>query len=139
MHEWNSAKVIIMGSSTFAFDPVKPSPERLLIVMTSTPEKYKQYLVPGQVEFTKESPVEIADRLKAAGHPEILLVGGAHIASAYLAEGLVDEFWLTFEPRIFGTGGNFVSEKPLDVKLKLTSIEKVNEQGTLIAKYAIEK
>ncbi len=61
------------------------------------------------------------------------------ISDTYLKEQLIDELWLTIEPKIFGTGGNFVIEEQLDINLKLTSCEKVNEQGTLITKYAVIK
>jgi dihydrofolate reductase len=54
-----------------------------------------------------------------------------------LKEQLIDELWLTIEPRIFGTGGSFVIEENLDIKLKLISYEKVNDEGTLITKYGV--
>ena len=59
--------------------------------------------------------------------------------TSFLKEQLIDEVWLTIEPKIFGTGGNFVIEEELDIDLKLLSCEKVNEQGTLITKYAVIK
>jgi dihydrofolate reductase len=135
---WNDAKCIIMGSGTFKFDPVKPSPERLLTIMTHSPEYYEKYHVPGQLEFTSESPANICARLAGEGHEEVLLVGGAHLATSFLNENLVDEVWLTLEPRIFGSGGNFVLNSKLDLHLQLISSEKVNEQGTLILKYHIK-
>ena len=69
----------------------------------------------------------------------MLLVGGANVATSFLKEQLVDELWLTIEPKIFGTGGNFVIEEELDINLRLLSCEKVNDQGTLITKYAVVK
>jgi len=69
----------------------------------------------------------------------MLLVGGPHVATSFLKEQLVDELWLTIEPRIFGKGGNFVIEDDLDIDLALLSCEKVNERGTLITKYALLK
>ena len=69
----------------------------------------------------------------------MLVVGGPHIATSFLKEQLIDELWLTFEPKIFGRGGNFVTEINLDINLHLIHCEKVNEQGTLITKYAVLK
>ena len=46
---------------------------------------------------------------------------------------------MTLEPKIFGTGGNFVTDVKLDISLHLIHFEKVNEQGTLITKYAVLK
>jgi len=134
---WNDAKLIIMGSSTFAFDPVKPSPDRLLVIMTSDPAKYAKYEVAGQIQFTSESPKQLYDRFKSEGYEHVLLVGGPHVATSFLKENLVDELWLSMEPKIFGSGGNFVVDSKLDVNLQLLSSEKVNEQGTLINKYAV--
>jgi|GEM_PF-3176891 len=37
--------------------------------------------------------------------------GGAHIATSFLKENLVDELWLIRSPKIFGEGGNFVRGK----------------------------
>jgi riboflavin biosynthesis pyrimidine reductase len=107
--------------------------------MTQHPAKYEDKEVIGKLEFTGEPPVKIVERLKKEGAKQILLVGGPHLATSFLTENLVDELWLTLEPRIFGSGGNFVVESKLDVNLQLVSSEKVNEQGTLINKYLIIK
>lgn len=136
---WNDAKLIIMGSGTFNFDPVKPSSERLLVIMAKDPEKYKKYLVPGQLEFTNESPKELYSRFEAAGHEEILVVGGAHVATSFLKDKLIDELSLSLEPKIFGSGGNFVIESQLDINLRLLTYEKANEEGTLILNYEVIK
>ena len=49
----------------------------------------------------------------------MLVVGGPHVATSFLKEQLIDELWLTFEPKIFGTGGNFVTDVKLDINLHL--------------------
>lgn len=69
----------------------------------------------------------------------MLVVGGAHIATSFLKDQLVDEIWLTIEPKIFGVGGNFVIEEQLDINLRLINLDKVNEQGTIISKYEVLK
>ena len=107
--------------------------------MTSHPDKYKSLEVPGQIEFTNESPVELTSRFKIKGHQQMLVVGGPHVATSFLKEQLIDELWLTFEPKIFGTGDNFATDEKLDINLRLIHSEKVNEQGTLITKYAVLK
>ncbi len=136
---WNDAKLIIMGSGTFNFDPVKPSPDRLLVIMTHEPEKYEKYSVPGQTEFTKETPSEIYSRFQKTGFNEMMVVGGPHVATSFLKANLIDELSLSLEPKIFASGGNFVIEEKLDINLRLISSEKVNEQGTLILRYEVLK
>jgi dihydrofolate reductase len=136
---WNDSGLIVMGSGTFNAEAFNPSPSHLLIVMTADPDKYKHAQVPGQIEFTNESPVELTARFKSKGHPQMLVVGGPHVATSFLKEQLIDELWLTLEPKIFGIGGNFTIDTKLDINLSLMHCEKVNEQGTLITKYAVLK
>ena len=135
----NESRLIVMGSNTFNADTFKPSANHQLIIMTGHPDKYKSLEITGQIEFTNESPVELIARFISKGHKQILVVGGPHIATSFLKEQLIDEVWLTIEPKIFGTGGNFVTEVNLDINLHLIHCEKVNEQGTLITKYAVLK
>ena len=99
----------------------------------------KHLEVAGQLEFTDESPLEINARFKNNGHKQMLVVGGPHVATSFLKEQLIDELWLTIEPKIFGTGGNFATDVNLDINLRLLHFEKANEQGTLITKYAVLK
>jgi dihydrofolate reductase len=136
---WNSSRLIIMGSSTFNADPIKPSSEGLLIVMTRRVSDYINLKIPGRLEFSDESPSQLTARFKNDGYDQMMVVGGAHIATSFFKEQLIDEVWLTIEPKIFGTGGNFVTDEKLDINLRLISCEKVNDQGTLITKYAVLK
>jgi dihydrofolate reductase len=136
---WKDAQLIVMGSNTFMAEKFPPSAEHLLLVMTIHISKYKQYEVSGQIEFTDTVPKELVKQFEEKGFGEMIIVGGAHIASSFFEEQLIDELWLTIEPKIFGTGGNFVIDQQLDIYLKMISCEKVNEQGTLIAKYAVVK
>jgi dihydrofolate reductase len=110
-----------------------------MVVMTSQPEKYKSSGVPGKLEFTNETPVELSSGFAVKGHQQMLVIGGPHIATAFLKEQLIDELWLTIEPRIFGIGQNFATDAKLDISLRLIQCEKVNDQGTLITRYAILK
>jgi len=136
---WKESPLVIMGSGTFVFDPVKPVPGQLLVIMTRTPEKYAKYLVPGQLEFSSDTPSQLVERFSKLGYERMLVVGGAHVATSFLKEQMIDEVWLTLEPKIFGTGGNFVIEQNLDIELQQISWEKVNDGGTMIAKYAVIK
>lgn len=136
---WNESRLIVMGSKTFDAEKRKPSPDHRLVVMTSQPDKYKSAAVPGQLDFTSESPAEIAARFEKEGRKQMLVVGGPHVATSFLKEQLIDELWLTIEPKIFGVGSNFATEEKLDINLRLIHFEKVNEQGTLITKYAVVK
>jgi dihydrofolate reductase len=134
---WKNSRVIIMGSGTYNPEPLKPTENHLFIVMTRQTEKYTDREVPGQLEFTSESPLELITRFGREGEENVLVVGGPQIAASFLRDDLIDELWLTIEPKIFGSGGNFVTEEKLDINLNLLSYEKINDQGTLITKYRI--
>ncbi len=134
---WNDSRLIVMGSNTYKADPRTPSPDHQLVVMTQHPEKYKSSEVLGQLEYTRETPVELITRFEKEGRIQMLIVGGPHVATSFLKENLIDELWLTIEPKIFGVGSNFAIEEKLDIKLRLFHFEKVNEQGTLITKYKV--
>lgn len=133
---WNATRVIIMGSGTYKPDPVKPNPKHLFIVLTRHPSEYKDSHKQGLLEFTDESPENL---LKCFGDSDenILIVGGSQIATLFLKEQLIDQLWLTIEPKIFGSGASIVSEERFDIDLKLLSSEQINEQGTLINKYNV--
>ncbi len=133
------SRLIVMGSNTFNADTFKPSVNHRFIIMTSHTDKYKNLQVPGQIEFTNESPFELVKRFQSEGYKQMLVVGGPHVATSFLKEQLIDELWLTIEPKIFGTGANFATDVNLDINLRLLHFEKVNEQGTVITKYAVLK
>lgn len=134
---WDESRLIIMGRNTFLADPIKPSEKRILVIMTSHPSDYSKYSVPGQIEFTKESPHDLTSRFSMEGYDEMLIVGGPTISTAFLKDQLVDELWLTIEPKIFGQGNWLVTGEKLDINLRLISLEKANDSGTLITKYAV--
>ncbi len=136
---WKENKLMVMGSNTYNADPLKPSSNRLLVVMTQNPSKYKSKEIQTQLEFSDETPEIIVARFKAINFKQMLIVGGARIATSFLKDQLIDELWLTIEPKIFGLGNNFVIAEKLDISLTLISCEKINEQGTMIAKYLVVK
>ncbi len=134
---WNGTRVIIMGSGNFRSDPVKPTAKHLFIIMTRRPADYRSKEISGQLEFTDKSPSQLITRFEKEGEQKILIVGGAQIATSFLREQLIDELWLTIEPKIFGKGGNFVIQEELDINLKLVDCIRANDEGTLITKYSV--
>lgn len=136
---WDKAELTILGSGTYNATPMYPTATQHLVVMTRTPTKYKDDEVANRLEFTDQSPAEIVAHYEKKGLEEMLIAGGAHVATAFLKAELIDEIWLTVEPKIFGSGSNFVAEEALEVDLQLLSFDKVNDRGTLITKYAVIK
>jgi dihydrofolate reductase len=129
----------IMGSATYlaARDTILAnlSPGRRRIVLTRNPEKYESDAAPGILEFTRDEPKALVGRLKAEGHRSCALLGGARIHSLFFAAGLVDEIWLTMEPRLFGAGTPFL-RSATDIRLRLLSHERMGGSDTLLLKFA---
>lgn len=136
---WNEAPLIVMGSNTFLAEKLGTLRDHLIVVMTRHASSYLDKEVIGRLEFSDETPGQLAARFEKENFPAMLVVGGAQVATSFLKEGLIDEIWLTIEPKIFGKGGNFVTEMELDVELRLISCEQVNPEGTLITKYKVLK
>lgn len=133
--------LIIMGRETYnSSKPViKLEKGKLRIVLTRDPKKYFTQLVKGQLEFSNETPEKLIEHLSTLGYKKALLVGGSIINGLFLKHNLVDELYLTIEPRIFGKGKNIIEEQLLDKSLKLISIKKLNKAGTILLKYKINK
>ncbi len=131
--------VIVMGRRTYeASRPViRLTPGKLRLIMTRSPEEFKKEAVPGQLEFTAASPGEIISGLSQKGYSEILLAGGGEINTLFLKENLVNELYLTIEPKVFGLGNPLVAAEALDINLSLESVEKLNIEGTLLLKYSV--
>lgn len=131
--------LIVMGSKTYESvrKIIKHKKNKLRIVLTRNPEKYSKETIRGSLEFTDESPLKLIARLGNRGYKKMLVVGGAVTNTLFLKSKLVNEIYLTIEPKIFGTGKNLISDENLDISLKLISIEKLNNQGTLLLKLRV--
>lgn len=131
----------VMGSVTYQVsrDVIRPhlSAARRRIVLTRHPAEWSADAVPTQLEFTAESPAVLISRLAALGHRHCALLGGSQIHSLFFAAGLVDELWITLEPRVFGSGTPFVAA-PADIDLRLLSHEHL-AGDTLLLKYTVAR
>jgi len=99
--ETKKAGVIVMGKTTYETIG-RPLPGRLNVVMDFKPDKTKN--IPDLLEFTNKPPKSIISDLEKKGFSRIILGGGATINGLFLKRGLIDEIWLTIEPKIFGEG-----------------------------------
>ncbi len=107
----------------------------LRIVLTRDPSKYCEWHFPGRLEFTDRSIAEVVSSLKAGpmADSKVAVLGGGAIYSAFLNSYLLDEFWITLEPQLFGSGAPIVTEPSLP---KLTLKESIQlGPSTLLLKY----
>ncbi len=130
-----TAGVIIMGLTTYQTIG-RPLPGRLNMVLTPTPEQEKN--IPDSLEYTSKTPKEILEDLEKRNFSEAIIGGGATINGLFLKENLIDEIWLTVEPKIFGEGLNLFRGVEVDLNLEL--IETVQlDKNVIQLKYKIIK
>src|SRR3989338_5378535 len=120
------AGVVVMGRTTFSTIG-KGLKDRRVIVMTKNPTAAAP--IEG-VEFTNESPVDLAKRLASEGVATLALGGGASVYGQFLDAYLVDEIFLTLEPFLFGNGVP-LGEKFARVNLELVDTRKLNARSVL--------
>lgn len=129
----------VFGSRTFqASQPVILShltPQRLRIVMTRHPEQYAHFHQPELLEFTSAPPAEIIVDLQHRNKQRCAILGGGSVYTAFLENGLMDELWVTVEPRIFGMGKSLVT-RLMDIQMSLKDAIRLSA-NTLLLKYAI--
>lgn len=135
VEETKKAGVIVMGETTYKTIG-RPLPGRLNVVMSYAPDVSKNQ--PGILEFTNTPPRELLSELAGRGFSTVILGGGATINGLFLKENLVDEVWLTIEPKIFGEGLSLF--KGADVNLDLEMIENRQLDANVIqVRYKIKK
>ena len=83
--------------------------------------------------FDSGPPDRIIDRLERRGKTRCALLGGARVFTDFLKARLIDEFWITFEPVLFGSGKTLL-EDCVDCPMELIAIEKLGG-SVLVAKY----
>jgi len=79
----------------------------------------------------------LVKRLESKGYKEALLTVGGKLSSLFFQKKLINEFYLTLEPKIFGKGIPMVAESDLDVSFQLQSSKKLNKKGSLLLKYSV--
>lgn len=134
-------KLIVMGSGTYeaARDKIKPVEGQLRVILTRNPEKYKEDEVRGQLEFRDQKPRELVEDYSIKGFANMLLVSGETLNALFLQEKCIDELYVTLEPRIFGEGRSLFKSGNFESSLTLLSSRRLNEKGTLLLRYHVEK
>lgn len=129
------AGVIIMGKTTY--DTIgKPLPGRLNVVLDLEPDTSRN--IPHQLEFTNLPPAELIKRLGERGYSEIILGGGATINGLFLKQNLIDEIWLTIEPKIFGQGLSLFKDVNVNLDLELIEVKQL-DKNVIQVRYKIKK
>jgi len=135
VEETKKAGVIVMGKTTY--DTIgRPLPGRLNLVMDFEPDIGKN--IPGELEYTNKQPVELLTELEKQGFDSVIIGGGATINGLFLKQGLIDEVWLTVEPRLFGEGMSLFNGADVNLELKLIESRQLSDD-VLQLRYKIVK
>lgn len=128
-----NAKAIIYGSTTYEVGKNGLHSDQRVIVHTRTPEKY--FTDNPKITFTKAKPQEVVKMLQDEGFQDIFVLGGGKIYSMYLEDNVLNEIWITIEPKLFGNGVNFYETPSVQERnLELKELTKLNN-NTILLKY----
>lgn len=127
--------VMITGKKTLDTFPGL-LPNRLHVVMTRTPDVSKNE--EGKIEYTNQSPQAILENLEQRGYERVALIGGAQVNAMFLEHDLIDELYITVEPKIFGAGKRLFADIHKDVNLELVENKLLNE-NTLLLHYKVKR
>ncbi|TAN33395.1 dihydrofolate reductase [Patescibacteria group bacterium] len=134
VEETKKAGVIIFGQATYA-TVGKPLPGRLIVVMTRKPDASKN--IAGSVEYTDKQPKELLADLEQRGFSSVIIGGGATINGIFLTEGLINETWLTIEPKLFGKGLPLFLGADVDLNLELLETKQL-DTNVVQVKYRVK-
>src|SRR3989338_1817732 len=104
-------------------------PGRLNLILSMTPERYATRAVAGALEFLNAPPAAVVGYLEAKNFQSAILGGGARTNASFLKAGLVDEIWLTVEPKVFGAGLNFTEGEALNLNLELIESKEIGDHA----------
>jgi dihydrofolate reductase len=88
------------------------------------------------LEFTSNSTEDIIADLQKRKKTRCAVLGGSQVYNLFFAKNLLDELWLTVEPRLFGDGKRFIAER-MDIALILKDMLKLSE-NTILLKYTLK-
>ena len=129
------AGVIVFGSTTAqtVIDAGRRLPGRRKIVYTRGSKR----AMPEGFETTSEAPAELLARLEKEGASGVAICGGSQVYTLFLRAGVVDELYLTIEPKLFGSGVPFLGGS-LECDLSLIDVQQLN-QNTVLLHYRLSQ
>jgi riboflavin biosynthesis pyrimidine reductase len=134
--------IVISGSLTLPVDlPLLQDPDSRVVIVTAAAHALDG--VRAQVEYLRFAPGELAAALAELrtthGVRAILGEGGPHLNASLVAQGLIDELFLTTVPAIAGAAGelSIMEGAPLREPIGLALQWLLEQDGELFARYAV--
>lgn len=121
--------VLIMGSSSydqFEQQGGNPFKDKYTYVLTS-----QEYMPENNVMFTSMDIDELSDLAKDKSDKNIWLFGGAKVVKQFLDLDLIDEFIITYVPKVIGTGIPLFLFSNEELDLRLLDVKRNGENVSL--------
>lgn len=133
----DASDVIVIGRKTF--DTLKArtkkiSNSRRYIVLT---HRVKKTVERNNVLYCNADAVSLDGIIRERKYRRVSVLGGAHVYQAMLNMGLLNEFYITVEPIVFGKGISLLIDSVDKHTWKLVSVKHLNRFGTLLLRYNI--
>ncbi|HOF50223.1 MAG TPA: dihydrofolate reductase [Candidatus Colwellbacteria bacterium] len=92
------------------------------------------------IYFIKPNRKTLFKILHSTQSRKALVIGGMNTYSWFIKQNIVDKWYITIEPYFFGTGLPLLKIKEFKPKnARLESVKRINNKGTLLLKYSINK
>jgi len=134
--------IVVSGSLDVPADlPLLQDPASRVVIVTAAQHSLEG--VGAQVEYVRSATVDLPAALARLrsdhGVRAILCEGGPHLNASLLAQGLLDELFLTTVPVLAGAAGalSIMDGAPLEAPLALSLRWMLEHEGELFARYAI--
>jgi riboflavin biosynthesis pyrimidine reductase len=134
--------IVVSGSLDLPADlPLLQDPASRVVIVTAAQGSLAG--VRAQVEYLRSAAVDLPAALARLrgehGVRAILCEGGPHLNASLLAQGLIDELFLTTVPALAGAAGalSIMDGAPLEAPLALSLRWMLAHEGELFARYAI--
>ena len=85
------------------------------------------------VKFVDPAKVRVAELFM--GYTKVAVLGGGRVYQYMLDNHMLDEFYVTIEPLIFGRGGEMFTGGITTARFLLASVRRLNKEGTLLLHY----
>ncbi len=90
----------------------------------------------GKVYWVNPQKIDLCDFLNFLGFKNILVLGGTTTYSWFIKKNLLDDWYITIEPVLFGVGKPLLNVKKIESHLLiLKNARRVGSAGTLFLHY----
>ena len=127
----DDSDVIIVGNITYQL-AIEPLQKRNCIVISRSVNTTKK--INPLLSYCNPENMPLDDLIRKLGYKKVHILGGTQVYSYCLAHDIIDELYLTIEPKIFGKGLS-IFDVDYQSEWKLETMEKLNNNGTILLKY----